>query len=138
MKSFGRSLVLAIAVAATTLTAFAPAQARDRDWRRHRGGDAAAIGALGLATGVILGGALANQNRRERVYVEPEPDVYIEEEPEYRVIRRPRRVVETYEGGLEPWTRPWYRWCSNRYQSFNADTGTFRGYDGRDHFCTAG
>ncbi|MEO1745817.1 MAG: BA14K family protein, partial [Pseudomonadota bacterium] len=36
---------------------------------------------------------------------------------------------------LEPWTPGWYRWCDNRYRSFNAETGTFRGYDGRDHFC---
>lgn len=135
MKTSLKALVLGIAVAATTLTAFAPAEARDRHWRRHDRGDAVALGALGLGAGLIIGGALASQPRyRERVYVEPE---YYEPEPEYRVIRRPRRVVETY-GTLEPWSPSWYRWCSDRYRSFNPDTGTFRGYDGRDYFCTAG
>jgi len=45
--------------------------------------------------------------------------------------------VITYQGSasLEPWTPGWREWCSNRYRSFNAQTGTFRGYDGLDHFC---
>ena len=38
----------------------------------------------------------------------------------------------------EPWTRPWYDYCSQRYRSFNPDSGTFVGYDGREHFCVAG
>ncbi|ENR10356.1 hypothetical protein C068_01349 [Brucella sp. UK38/05] len=33
--------------------------------------------------------------------------------------------------------RGWYQYCSGRYRSFNPKTGTYRGYDGRDHFCTA-
>ena len=38
-------------------------------------------------------------------------------------------------GSLEPWTRDWYRYCDNKYRSFNPNTGTYRGFDGRDHFC---
>ena len=34
-----------------------------------------------------------------------------------------------------PWTREWYRYCRNRYRSFNPRTGYFMGYDGRRHFC---
>ncbi|MFM2278245.1 MAG: hypothetical protein RLZZ444_476 [Pseudomonadota bacterium] len=39
---------------------------------------------------------------------------------------------------LEPWTPDWRAWCAERYRSFNPSTGTYRGYDSRDHFCTAG
>ena len=35
----------------------------------------------------------------------------------------------------EPWTPEWQSWCASNYRSFNPRTGTFRGYDGRDHFC---
>ncbi|MBL1404928.1 MAG: BA14K family protein [Rhizobiales bacterium] len=37
----------------------------------------------------------------------------------------------------EPWTQQWQNYCSNRYRSFNPNTGTFRGYDGLNHFCVA-
>lgn len=149
MNKVIKTLVLSVAVAATTLTATAGiAQARDRDrdgyWRedgyrhhrrhrdRDRGRDAVIGGALGLATGVIIGGALASQPRyEERRYVEP--DYYPEPEP--RVIYRRQPV---YTPSYEPWTQSWYDYCSQRYRSFNPNTGTFVGYDGREHFCTAG
>ena len=150
MNKVIKAFVLSAAVAATTLTATAGlAQARDRDrdgyWRedgyrhhrrhRHRdrdhGRDAVIGGALGLATGVIIGGALASQPRyEERRYVEP--DYYPEPEP--RVIYRRQVVAPSYE----PWTQSWYDYCSQRYRSFNPNTGTFVGYDGREHFCVAG
>jgi hypothetical protein len=144
MNKVLKTIVLSVAVAATSLTATAGiVEARDRNrdgyWRedgyqyrrhrRHRNDDALIGGALGLATGVIIGGALASQPR----YVEPryvEPDYYPEPEP--RVIYR--RPVATYE----PWTQSWYDYCSRRYRSFNSTTGTFVGYDGREHFCVAG
>ncbi|WP_439616155.1 BA14K family protein [Shinella sp.] len=161
MNKFIKTLVLSAAVAATTLTATAGVvEARDRNrdgyWRegdtyeyrkprrhnrdrdygrnhgRNHGRDAVIGGALGLATGVIIGNAIANQPRYEerRVYVEP--DYYPEPEP--RVIYRQPVVVPTYE----PWTQSWYNYCSQRYRSFNPNTGTFVGYDGLEHFCTAG
>ncbi|MBN9052971.1 BA14K family protein [Shinella sp. PSBB067] len=139
MNKVIKALVLSAAVAATTLTATAGiAQARDRDgyWgprpyprHHHRNNDALVGGAIGLATGMIIGGAIASQPRYEerRVYVEP--DYY--PEPERRVIYRP---APSYE----PWTQSWYRYCSQRYRSFDPNSGTFVGYDGREHFCTAG
>jgi hypothetical protein len=153
MNKFLKTLVLSAAVAATTLTATAGVvEARDRNrdgyWRegdpyeyrkprrhhrdRDHGRDAVVGGALGLATGLIIGGAIANQPRYEerRVYVEP--DYYPEPEP--RVIYREPVVVPTYE----PWTQSWYDYCAQRYRSFNPRTGTFVGYDGLEHFCTAG
>ncbi len=151
MNTFLKTLVLSAAVAATTLTATAGVvEARDRNrdgyWRegdtyeyrkprrhhRDHGRDAVVGGALGLATGLIIGGAIASQPRYEerRVYVEP--DYYPEPEP--RVIYRQPVVMPSYE----PWTQSWYDYCAQRYRSFNPNSGTFVGYDGREHFCTAG
>jgi hypothetical protein len=81
--------------------------------RHHHywGGNAAAAGVVGFAAGAIVGGALA----QPRYYYAPAP--------------RPVRV------GLRPWSRKWYEYCSARYRSFDARTGTFVGYDGRRHFC---
>jgi hypothetical protein len=89
--------------------------------------DSAAAAIIGLAGAAILFGALANENPPVR---------------EYRVPRNayppaPARGpnVITYESRLQPWSPEWYRWCDARYRSFNPQTGTFRGYDGLDHFC---
>ncbi|WEZ82956.1 BA14K family protein [Rhizobium sp. 32-5/1] len=145
MNTFIKAAVLAIVATATVLPTLSVAHAED--WRRHRRhhghNDGIALGALGLATGVIIGGAIANSQPRyqERVYIDPEPDYY-EPRPVYRRYEpRPvyrRQVVQQTYGSLEPWSPAWYRYCSQRYRSFNPDSGTFRGYDGRDYFCTAG
>jgi hypothetical protein len=29
----------------------------------------------------------------------------------------------------------WYEYCSSKYRSFNANTGTYTGYDGLTHYC---
>jgi len=139
MNTFIKAAVLAIVATATVLPTLSVAHAED--WRRHRRdrdrGDGIALGALGLATGVIIGGAIANSQPRyrERVYIDPEPEYY-EPRPVYR-RQRPVVVQQTY-GSVEPWSPAWYRYCSQRYRSFNPNSGTFRGYDGRDYFCTAG
>lgn len=62
--------------------------------------------------------------------------------------KKPKRTtydapkVITYKDSVasasfEPWTQQWQNYCSNRYRSFNPNTGTFRGYDGLNHFCVA-
>lgn len=137
MNTCIKAAVLALATAATVIPTVTSAQAED--WRRrhyhHSDGDAVALGALGLATGVVIGGAIASQPRyQERVYVDPEPEYY-EPRPVYRRARPV--VVESY-GGLEPWSPGWYRYCSQRYRSFDSQSGTFVGYDGREYFCRAG
>src|SRR6218665_2831255 len=144
MKKMIKAAVLALATFATVLPVLTPAHAEDWDRRyyrrdhghnHHDNSDAWALGAAGLATGLIVGGAIASQPRyQERVYIDPEPEYY-EPAPVYR---RPRPVVVDNGYGLEPWTPAWYDYCANRYRSFNARTGTFRGYDGRDYFCQAG
>lgn len=37
--------------------------------------------------------------------------------------------------GAQPWSPEWYRYCSDRYRTFDAHSGTFTGYDGLQHFC---
>jgi hypothetical protein len=54
----------------------------------------------------------------------------------------PKKKTETRkhvaEGKIEPWTAKWLNYCKQRFATFNARTGTYKGYDGKDHFCKAG
>ncbi|MCO4315830.1 BA14K family protein [Phyllobacterium sp. 21LDTY02-6] len=128
--------ILATAVVATVVAPLSSASADHHRWRRHHhrgGGDALAAGAIGLAAGALIGGALAQPREPEVVYRDyDDRRVYREPVRVYREVRAPR-----YYGSAEPWSREWYRYCSDRYRSFNPETGTFRGYDGRDYFCNA-
>ncbi|SER59781.1 BA14K family protein [Rhizobium sp. NFR03] len=140
MRTLVKAAVLTIASLSAVLPSMTPAHADDWRYRRHhhRGNDGLALGAVGLATGLIVGGAIASAPRyrnEERVYIDPPADDYYEPAPVYR---RPRPVVVNNYGSLEPWSPSWYRYCSNRYRSFDSRTGTFVGYDGRSYFCNAG
>ena len=146
MNTILKTLVVSTTIAASLIGSLGVAEAGE--WRR-RHGDEVAIGAGALAAGVLLGTALASRPR----YVEPAPvyddpyyddapvrvyherRVVIEEEPDY-YPPPPRRVV--VQRSLRPWSQAWVRYCSDRYRSFDARTGTYVGYDGREHFCTAG
>lgn len=131
--------ILATAVAATVIAPLSSASADhrwrygDRGYRHHHrgGGDALAAGAIGLAAGALIGGALAQPREPEVVYRD------YDDRPVYRPARVYRQVEPRYYGSAQPWTRDWYRYCADRYRSFNPETGTFRGYDGRDYFCNA-
>jgi hypothetical protein len=139
MKRTLKMSVLGAALAATTLAPLAEASAGDR-WRHryHDHDNAGAIiaaGALGLLTGALI--ADSRRTYAEPVYVDryhyaPAPvyqrRVYVE--PEVRYVRS-----RDYYGSLEPWTAEWYRYCEDRYRSFDPDSGTFLGYDGMRHFC---
>jgi hypothetical protein len=71
-----------------------------------RRGEAAALGLLG---GVILGGVIANANRRQAPA--PAPAV-----------------------GLPA---AHYAFCDAKYRSYVIATNTFTGYDGRQHYCNS-
>lgn len=139
MNRIFKTAVLSAAVVATTLATLPAANARD--WRRHGhhgDGDAIAAGVLGLAAGALIVGALAND--RPPSYDNGYDDEYYREvrprpAPVRRYYAEPRVVYN--EGFAEPWTRDWYDYCSDRYRTFNARTGTFTGNDGEQHFCTA-
>jgi hypothetical protein len=142
MNMLGKSLVMSAMAAALTLTSISTASADDR-WHHHNG-NGWAIGAAGLATGLIVGSAIASQPR----YVEPDP-VYVDPDyappSPYYYRAPPRRVyVERDVGyyapqsvGLRPWSSQWMRYCYDRYSSFDGRSGTYLGYDGMRHFCTA-
>lgn len=36
---------------------------------------------------------------------------------------------------MRPWTDPWFRFCTNKYRSFDPETGTYLAYDGNRYFC---
>ncbi len=139
MNRIAKALVLSAAVAATAAVPLASAQARDWHHNYHNGGryyhnnngNAVALGVLGLATGAIIGGAIASSPR----YYDGPPAGYYAPPP--RVVYRTYEPAPVYVGGLRPWTGPWYRYCSQRYRSFDARSGTFVGFDGRSHFCVA-
>ncbi|MDM9628803.1 BA14K family protein [Rhizobium sp. S152] len=139
MNRLAKTLFLTAAAVALTLSSIGAASADD--WRRHRyhhGNDALVGGAVGLATGLIVGSAIANSGPR---YIDPpyEPDYY-EPAPVYGapVYRAPPPRYYPAAAGLEPWTPQWERYCAYRYRSFDPRSGTYIGYDNRSHFCTAG
>ena len=87
----------------------------DRDYRRwyqsrrhdHDDDNNKAIiaGLFGLAAGAMLGGALSQQQQQPA--------------PSYGTPAYPRDS----------------NYCASRFRSYNPQTGTYRGYDGRDHPC---
>lgn len=150
MNKFARYALISAALATAAVSAASPAAAGGR---HHRHNDrAVALGIVGLATGVAVGAAIANQPR----YVEPgyaEPDYYADPSympppppppaPAYYQTRRSVYVNEypaapVARGIIEPWSPEWYDYCSSRYRSFSPSNGTYVGYDGRSHFCIAG
>ena len=152
MNRIVRNLVLTAAVAASVLAPLASASAdewrhgRDRwDHRhyRHDGGGnnvgvAIGAGVVGLAVGALIANSanpadVDDRRYEDRRYIDG--DDYDRDAP-----RRPHVVTygDNEAVGVEPWSRAWFRYCSERYRTFDSETGTFRGNDGRDHFCTAG
>jgi hypothetical protein len=74
-------------------------------WRGS--GPAVAAGIAGLATGAIIGGAIASQQAAPAYPVAPSADPN------------------------------WLTYCSQRYRSFDPATGTYLGYDGQRRVCYA-
>ncbi|MEM1287275.1 MAG: BA14K family protein [Pseudomonadota bacterium] len=77
----------------------------------HAQSEAVAAG-IGFVAGAIVGNAVS------------QPRVY---------HTQPHTVV--VHGGLQPWTPAWYSYCSQRYRSFNPNTGYFLAYSGNYVFC---
>jgi hypothetical protein len=80
-------------------------------WRGHRGyGGAVAAGVIG---GLVLGGIIAS-SRRHYYYGPPPPYARGYYDPDYEA---------------------WLDYCFSRYRTFDPRSGTYRGYDGRRHYC---
>ncbi|WP_254493746.1 BA14K family protein [Bartonella sp. B1099] len=112
---------------------------------RDNSGDAVAAGILGLAAGAILGNVLKKPEQPQIIYQPmPQRQVVYQEVPQvvYQQVPQTQILYEsqstaTYQPFQQPWTRGWLQYCKKKYRSFNPKTGTFRGYDGQDHFCYA-
>lgn len=78
----------------------------------------------------------------ERRYSEgdqSEGDDYFPDRPQRQSQRRDDTKRDyAYSGDLKPWTSAWRKYCSDRYQTFNPENGTYLGYDQKRHFCKAG
>jgi hypothetical protein len=129
MNRVSKIIAITTAAAIGGLSMVGSASARDWDHHRRDNGDAVAAGIAGLAAGVIAGAILSDPGPR-RVYEAP-PRYY------YRDRQPVRYYHRDYDDGLQPWTPDWYRYCQDRYRSFDPRSGTFMGYDGQEHFCTA-
>ena len=105
-----KAIAAAALIGLGTLTLPAPAEAGH--------GNGWGAGLLGFGIGTIVGSTLAPRE----VYVVPDYDY----EPAY---------YGPAAYGPPPWTPEWYNYCAQRYRSFNARTGYFRGYDGLPYFC---
>lgn len=139
-----RTFFKVVAVSSALLVAANVGAASARDWghgREDRSGDLLAAGVMGLAAGVIAGAIVSSQPSNDGPRYVPDPPA-----PDYP-DRAPRYSDRGgYDGGdyayrpanynrVRPWTRDWYRYCEDRYDSFDPDTGTYIGGDGAEHFC---
>lgn len=147
MKKIIKSFVIAASIAAVGVTSVSTAQAHDigvkhrhqkHVQQHHNKNNAVVWGIVGLAAGAIIAGAASNNTSHRRV-VTPQrqyPGANHYPKAPKASHRQKRRYQHSQRAqGFEPWTRAWYNYCDNKYRSFNPRTGTFRGYDGRDHFC---
>ncbi len=91
-------------------------------------------GAVGFVAGTIVGSALTQAHQPRVIYHHQRPGV-VHVRPTYqqRVVYRQRPVV--VHTRPQPWTAAWYSYCSNRYRSFNPNTGYFLAYSGQYRFC---
>lgn len=89
-----------------------------------------AAGVLGLAAGALIAGAAT----QPRVYYQYDRPVRY---GGHRYYRTPSGYNVGYRDDLEPWSRGWFRYCRDRYRSFNPESGTYIGYDGQRRFCVA-
>ncbi|WP_019222367.1 BA14K family protein [Bartonella rattaustraliani] len=112
---------------------------------RNDSGDTLAAGLIGLAAGAILGNVLKKPKQPQIVYQPVPQNQYVYQQvPQtvYQQVPRNQVIYEvqsttTYQQLQKPWTQSWLQYCKKKYRSFNPQTGTFRGFDGLDHFCYA-
>jgi hypothetical protein len=124
MGSFLRKAVLAAALVASTGVAAAPAEARDRYYRHHRGDNDAAIAIGAGLVGLAIGAAIASDNDRDRYY----DDRY------YYYDRRHYYPRQRYYYNGYPAYRPYpryresYRYRDNYRYRDRYDRRYYRGY----------
>mmetsp|Transcript_8604 Transcript_8604/g.11227 ORF Transcript_8604/g.11227 Transcript_8604/m.11227 type:complete len:151 (-) Transcript_8604:269-721(-) len=140
MSKIVKSFIIAASIASVTLSTTATVQAHDFHKRHHhkhivkkKNNDAVVWGIIGLAAGAIIANS-ANNHRKTRVYQQPVPQTRYPGANHYPPAPGKHYQTRSYVS-YEPWSQGWYNYCSQKYRSFNPKKGTFRGYDGKDHFC---
>ncbi|AGF74753.1 hypothetical protein BAnh1_08770 [Bartonella australis AUST/NH1] len=104
---------------------------------RNNAGDALVAGVLGFAVGAILSEALKKPQQPEIIYqVQSPSQVIYRQLPQTQVIYQVQPTT-TYQITSQPQEVSWLQYCTQKYRTFNPQTGTFRGSDGLDHFCRA-
>lgn len=134
------SLALLVALIPALSIALPTNEAQAKDGRN-------AAFVAGLAIGALGGAAFVHSNQYHRGYWNAPRNHY------HRGFKRgwhrhngirhkhiaPRYYkpvrVHKYYGRPKPWTGAWYRYCHERYRSFNPRTGYFTTYSGRKRFC---
>lgn len=146
MKKIINSLVIVASIAAISVTSVSTAQAHKIKVKHHHqkhvqkqnnGNNAVVWGIIGLAAGAIIAGSANNRSQQHRVITPQKRHPGANHFPQAprQTHRQKRKYQQAQQQGYAPWSRNWYNYCDNKYRSFNPSTGTFRGYDGRDHFC---
>lgn len=133
MNKIMKTMALTAAAAAISVAAITPALADGR-WHHH-GGYGWGLGAAGLATGLVVGSAIASEPRYYDGPVDYDDEYAPPPPPGY--YGAPRRYVPVASGDLRPWSPDWMQYCESRYRTFDNRTGTFVGNDGARHFCIA-
>lgn len=137
------AVVMALSFSAITFSQTAEAGKRGRAFGLGLG--------LGVA-GLAIGSALAHSSRGYyggRAYYND--DYYYGSRsryrrrynrPYYRTHSRTYYYADEYvprrrahRGRPRPWSSAWYRYCANKYRSFNASNGTFQPYKGGRRLC---
>ena len=127
MKSLIRTVALATALAAVALVPVAGAQSNT--WQRHNGYQN------------HYNNRANNSYRGDRYYRGYRGDRYYRHNDNGATLGllgglAAGAIIGSVIAG-QPRTQGWYDYCARTYRSFNPQTGTYRGYDGRDHPCVA-
>ncbi|MEJ8574418.1 BA14K family protein [Microbaculum marinum] len=88
-------------------------------------------GSKGAGTGALIGGgtgAVGGAATHARNY----QDAY---NYAYTYCMNQQAAQPQPVGGLQPWTQPWFEYCSSKYRSFNPQTGYYTTYGGEQRFC---
>ncbi len=141
MSKIVKSFIIAASIASVSFSTTAPVQAHDIYTKHHHRhvvkkrhhNDAVVWGIIGLAAGAIIANS-ANNHRKSHVYRQPVPQTVYPGANHYPAAPKKHYRTHSYVS-YEPWSQGWYNYCSQKYRSFNPNKGTFRGYDGKDHFC---
>ena len=126
-----KGIAVAAALSVGALTLATPAEA-------GRGSRNLAIGALlGLGAAAII---TSSQRRHYDYGYGYQPRPYYYAPPRRTYYYAPPPVVyapaPVYSYAPAPWSPAWYRYCSQRYRSFDPRSGTFQPYYGPRRLCT--